>query len=358
MEATMKRSTAEKRTIFRALHDEGCFVLPNPWDVGSARYLQGLGFQALATTSSGFAWSRACSDSDVPRDTVLEYIREIVEATDLPVSADYENGYADDSDDVEENVKLAIDTGIAGLSIEDSTGDADNPLFDIGVAVERVRAARRAIDQTGGDTFLVARAENYLVGRPDLEDTVARLAAYADAGADCLYAPYITTREQIIAIVDAVAPKPVNVVVGSANGLTLEALAELGVRRVSVGGTLARAAWGGFMQAAQALARGSFDGFAHIASAEQLNAFFRISGDDPLVKQSAHIIGEVDFRQGEGPLRTIPRGIVQVETTPTDAVFTWQDDQTHAVAAMPVANFCQYIADGVIVVANKPPLPG
>jgi 2-methylisocitrate lyase-like PEP mutase family enzyme len=353
----MTRSTAEKRTMFRALHEQGCFVIPNPWDVGSARYLQGLGFSALATTSSGFAWSHGRSDTEVPRDMVLEHMREIVQATDLPVSADYENGYAADPDEVEENVRLAIETGVAGLSIEDATGDPGNPLYDIDVAVERIRAARRAIDRAGGDTFLVGRAENFLVGRPDLEDTVARLVAYAEAGADCLYAPYITTREQITVIVNAVAPKPVNVVVGSGHELTLEILAELGVRRVSVGGTLARTAWGGFMQAAQALARGSFDGFANAASSQQLNAFFRISGDDPLVRQPAHIIGEVDFRQGEGPLRTIPRGIVQVETTPTDAVFTWQDEQTHAVAAMPVANFCQYIADGVIVVANKPPLP-
>jgi 2-methylisocitrate lyase-like PEP mutase family enzyme len=356
-EAAMTRSTTEKRFMFRALHEQGCFVIPNPWDIGSARYLQGLGFRALATTSSGFAWSRARSDTEVLRDPVLEHIREIVESTDLPVSADFGNGYAMDPNGVESNVKMAIETGIAGLSIEDSTGDPNNPLFEIESAVDRIRAARSAIDQTGGDTLLVGRAENFLVGRPDLDDTIARLVAYAEAGADCLYAPYITTREQITAVVQAVAPKPVNVVIRFANDLPLETLIELGVRRVSVGGTLARTAWGGFMQAAQALAQGSFEGFTNAASGQQLDGFFRISGDDPLVRQPAHIIGEVNFRQGEGPLRTIPRGIVQVETTPTDAVFTWQDDQAHAIAAMPVANLCQYIADGVIVVANKPPLP-
>jgi 2-methylisocitrate lyase-like PEP mutase family enzyme len=353
----MTLSTAEKRNIFRALHDEGCFIIPNPWDVGSARYLQGLGFKALATTSVGFAWTRARSDNNVPRDAVLEHLREMVSSTDLPINADFENGFADDSDDVEANVAMAIETGIAGLSIEDSTQDPQNPLYDIDFAAERIRAARHAIDKTGGDTILVGRAENFLVGRPDLDDAIARLVAYAEAGADCLYAPNLGTIEEMAAVVKAVAPKPVNVMVRSAQNFTLGKLTEIGVRRVSVGGALARAAWGGFMQAAQSLARGSFEGFANIASGQQLNSFFRISGDDPLVKQSAHIIGEVDFRQGEGPLRTIPRGIVQVETTPTDAVFTWQDDQTHAVAAMPVANFCQYIADGAIVVANKPPLP-
>lgn len=357
VEATMTRSIIEKRNIFRALHREGCFVIPNPWDVGSARYLQGLGFKAIATTSVGFAWTRARSDNDVPRDAVLAHLREMVHATDLPVNADFENGFADDPDEVGDNVAMAIETGIAGLSIEDSTRDLQNPLYDIDVAAERIRAARHAIDIAGGDTILVGRAENFLVGRPDLNDVIARLVAYAEAGADCLYAPNLGTLEDMAAVVNAVGPKPVNVLIHSAHNFTLEKLAEIGVRRVSVGGALARAAWGGFMQAAQSLARGSFDGFENIASGQQINSFFRISGDDPLVKQSAHIIGEVDFRQGEGPLRTIPRGIVQVETTPTDAVFTWQDEETHAVAAMPVANFCQYIADGVIVVANKPPLP-
>jgi 2-methylisocitrate lyase-like PEP mutase family enzyme len=353
----MIRSTSEKRSLFRALHNEGCFVIPNPWDVGSTRYLQGLGFKALATTSSGFAWSHGRSDTETSREVVLEHLREIVQATDLPVSADFENGYASDPDGVAESVKMAIETGIAGISIEDASGDAANPLFDIDIAVERIRAARRAIDQTGGDTLLVGRAENFVVGHHDLDDTITRLVAYAEAGADCLYAPFVTRREQIAAIVSAVEPKPVNVVIGATNDLSLQELAELGVRRVSLGGSLARAAWGGFMQAAQELARGSLDGFANAASAQQLNAFFRISGDNPLTKQAAHIIGEVDFRQGEGPSSAIPRGIVQVDTTSTDAVFTWQDEQTHSVAAMPIANFCQYVADGVIVVANKPPLP-
>jgi 2-methylisocitrate lyase-like PEP mutase family enzyme len=353
----MPRSLAEKRAIFRALHEQGLFVLPNPWDIGSARYLQGLGFKAIVSTSVGFAWSLGHSDNEVTLEEVLKHLREIVHATDLPVNADFEGGFAIEPDDVEENVKLAVETGVAGLSIEDSTGDPDRPLFDIHFSVEGIRAARRVIDQTGGDTILVGRAENFLRGSLDINDAIARLIAYADAGADCLYAPNLSTYEQVKGIVNAVAPKPVNVMITSAGKFELEQLAESGVRRVSVGGALARSAWGGFMQAAQTLARGSFDGFENIASGQQLNSFFRISADDPLVKQSAHIIGEVDFRQGDGPLRTIPRGIVQVETTATDAVFTWQDDQTHAVAAMPVANFCQYIADGVIVVNNKPPLP-
>jgi 2-methylisocitrate lyase-like PEP mutase family enzyme len=271
----MTRTVAEKRAAFRALHTSGCFVLPNPWDVGSARYLQTLGFKALATTSSGFAWSVAHADNSLAREPILAHLREIVEATDLPVNADFENGFGDDPAGVAESVRLAIETGVAGLSIEDSTGDGRTALFPLELAVERLRAARRAIDENGGDTLLIGRAENFVAGLPDLDDTIARLKAYAAAGADCLYAPGIQTREQIEAVVAAVAPKPVNLLIGSTSTLTLQDVAALGVRRISVGGALARAAWGGFMQAAQGLAQGRFDGFDGAASGTKLNEIFK-----------------------------------------------------------------------------------
>jgi 2-methylisocitrate lyase-like PEP mutase family enzyme len=268
-------SVADKRRIFREMHAAGCFVIPNPWDPGSARYLQSLGFKALATTSSGFAWSRACPDNGITRDMALAHLRDIVAATDLPVNADFEGGFAADASGVAESVGLAVETGVAGLSIEDSTGDAERPLHEPGVAVERIRAARRAIDKAGGDTLLVGRAECFLVGRPDLAETIARLRAYAEAGADCLYAPGIRTREEIIAVVAAVAPKPVNLLIGSTSEFTLRDVAGLGVRRVSVGGALARSAWGGFMRAAKLIAdEGRFDGFASAASGADLNAMF------------------------------------------------------------------------------------
>jgi 2-methylisocitrate lyase-like PEP mutase family enzyme len=271
----MSRTVVEKRAAFKALHTSGCFVLPNPWDAGSARYLQSLGFQALATTSSGFAWSTGHADNTLPRDAILAHLRAIVEATDLPVNADFENGFGRDPAEVAQSVRLAVETGVAGLSIEDSTGNAAAPLFSIEAAVERISAARRAIDETGGETLLVGRAENFLAGSPDLDDTIARLKAYAAAGADCLYAPGIQTREQIEAVVAAVAPKPVNLLIGSTSALTVQDVAALGVRRISVGGALARAAWGGFMQAAQSLVQGRFDGFAGAASGAQLNALFQ-----------------------------------------------------------------------------------
>jgi 2-methylisocitrate lyase-like PEP mutase family enzyme len=270
----MSRTIAEKRAAFRALHASGCFVLPNPWDVGSARYLASLGFQAVATTSSGFAWSKGCADNHMTRDAVLAHLRSIVEATDLPVNADFENGFGETPDDVAESVELAVASGVAGLSIEDSTGDAGTPLFPIDIAVARVKAARRAIDESGGDTLLIGRAENFVVGVNDLDDTLARLKAYAAAGADCLYAPGIRTAEEIQAVVQAVAPKPVNVLIGANSTLTIGDLAALGVRRVSVGGALARAAWGAFMRAAQSLAQGRFDGFGEAASGAQLNGLF------------------------------------------------------------------------------------
>jgi 2-methylisocitrate lyase-like PEP mutase family enzyme len=280
----MTHSIAEKRAIFRTLHEQGCFILPNPWDAGSARYLQGLGFKALATTSSGFAWSLGRSDSTVSRDTILAHLRDMVAATDLPVNADFENGYAADVEGVSESVRLAVEIGVAGLSIEDSSGGPDNAIYSIEVAVDRLRAARRAIDAAGGDTLLVGRAENFFAGKPDLADTIARLKAYSEAGADCLYAPGISTREQIAAVVAAVAPKPFNLLVGSTSDLTLQEIAQLGVRRISVGGALARSAWGGFMRAAQSLAQGSFDGFADAAPGRELNAIFRNAGKGSLSK--------------------------------------------------------------------------
>lgn len=271
----MPLTVKEKRAAFRALHESGCFILPNPWDAGSARYLQTLGFKALATTSSGFAWSIGHADNTLSRESVLTHLREMAEATDLPVNADFESGFGSSPAEVAESVKLAVDTGVAGLSIEDSTGDAAAPLFPIDVAVERIKAARRAIDENGGDTLLVGRAENFFVGVSDISDAITRLKAYATAGADCLYAPGIKTREEITAVVAAIAPKPVNVLVGSTSEFTLQDLASLGVRRVSVGGALARAAWGGFMRAAQSLADGRFDGFAGAASGAELNDLFK-----------------------------------------------------------------------------------
>jgi 2-methylisocitrate lyase-like PEP mutase family enzyme len=271
----MTRTVNEKRAAFRAMHESGCFVLPNPWDIGGARYLQTLGFKALATTSSGRAWSTGRADNNLSREVVLAHLRELVEATDLPVNADFENGFGRDPEGVAESVGLAVETGVAGLSIEDSAGDGSAPLFPIDIAVERISAARRAIDESGGDTLLIGRAENFFAGVPDLDDAIARLKAYADAGADCLYAPGISTREQIEAVVAAVAPKPVNLLIGSNSAFTLDEVAALGVRRVSVGGALARAAWGGFMHAAEALAQGRFDGFAGAVPGAKLDALFR-----------------------------------------------------------------------------------
>ena len=269
------RDVSARRQAFRQLHQSGCFVIPNPWDVGSARYLQGLGFQALATTSSGAAWRHGRADGQLSLDETLVHLREIVTATALPVNADFEQGYAPDAAGVARNVRLAVATGVAGLSIEDSTGDASAPLRDIADAVERMQAARAAIDDSRGETLLVGRAENFIVGRPDLHDAIRRLQAYAEAGADCLYAPGIKTREQIAAVVSAVAPKPVNLLVGFATELTLRDIEALGVRRVSVGGAMARTAWGGFMRAAQAIASdGKFDGFADAANGGELNGLF------------------------------------------------------------------------------------
>jgi 2-methylisocitrate lyase-like PEP mutase family enzyme len=267
-------SIADKRLAFHQLHRSGCFLLPNPWDVGSARYLQSLGFKALASTSSGLAWSQGRPDNGLPLAQVLAHLRSMVDATDLPLNADFENGFGADAPSVANSVRLAVEAGVAGLSIEDSTGLASTPLFSLAEATERVRAARDAIDAAGGDTLLVARAECFLVGKTDLNEVIARLRAYADVGADCLYAPGVRTPEHIAALVQALAPKPVNVLVGSPSDFNLGKLAELGARRVSVGGALARAAWGGFMRAAQTLAEGRFDGFAGTPSHGDIDKLF------------------------------------------------------------------------------------
>lgn len=272
-------SVADKRREFHRLHHSGCFVIPNPWDVGSARYLQSLGFKALATTSAGFAWSQGYADGSVPREQMLAHLREIVDATDVPVNADFGSGFAHTPEQLEESVRLAVETGVAGLSVEDSTADPAQPLYDLASAVLRMRAARRAIDRSGGDTLLVGRAECFLVGQPDVEQTVARLKAYAQAGADCLYAPGVKARDHIEALVRAVAPKPFNLLLGYPSELTVADAAALGVRRISVGGALARSAWGGFMRAARLIAeQGSFTGFADAASGSELDGFFRAAG--------------------------------------------------------------------------------
>jgi 2-methylisocitrate lyase-like PEP mutase family enzyme len=267
---------ADKRRAFRKLHEAGCFVIPNPWDIGSARYLQHLGFKALATTSAGFAFTRGLPDGGVPRDLMLAHIREIVEATELPVNADFEAGYARDPEGVAESVRLGVETGVAGLSIEDATGERDHPLYDLDAAVERMRAARAAIDRGGSDVLLVGRAECFLVGKPDIAETVARLKAYSNAGADCLYAPGIRTREEVAAVVEAVAPKPVNVLRPAGTNFTVADFAALGVRRISVGGSLARVAWAGFIKAAREMASdGRFDALAGAAPNAELNDLFR-----------------------------------------------------------------------------------
>jgi 2-methylisocitrate lyase-like PEP mutase family enzyme len=272
----VRPSIADKRRTFHRLHETGCFAIPNPWDVGSARYLQGLGFKALATTSSGFAWSHGHRDGGMSRDRVLDHLTEMVEATDLPINADFENGFAPDAASLAESVRLAVETGVAGLSIEDSTGDPARPLFELETAVERIRAARKAIDKAGGDALLVGRAEGFLHGRPDIGAVVERLKAYANAGADCLYAPGIRTPEHIGAVVAGVAPKPVNLLMGWPGDLTMHQIAALGVRRVSVGGALARSAWGGFIRSAKLLMEdGKFDGFVNAASGKELDEFFR-----------------------------------------------------------------------------------
>ncbi|HRF10031.1 MAG TPA: isocitrate lyase/phosphoenolpyruvate mutase family protein [Xanthobacteraceae bacterium] len=268
-------TVAEKRRAFRALHARGCFVMPNPWDVASARWLQGMGFKALASTSAGFAWSRCLPDNAVTREMALDHLRELVANTDVPINADFEGGFAHEPAGVAESVALACDTGVAGLSIEDSKRDKDNPVYSLEEGAARIAAARAAIDKKGGDVLLVGRAENFFVGRSDLEDTIERLKAYSAAGADCLYAPGINKPEQIKAVVQAVAPKPVNLLIGTPMGLTVKDVEALGVRRISIGGSLARAAWGGFIRAAKMIAdEGRFDAFSEAAPGIEINKFF------------------------------------------------------------------------------------
>ena len=265
---------ADKRRTFRTLHQSGCFVIPNPWDVGSARYLQHLGFKALASTSAGFAFAQGYPDGAVPRDVMLAHLHELAHASDLPLNADFEAGYADDLAGVAESVRLAVEAGVSGLSIEDGV---DRKLYTVDDAVARVRAARAAIDKAGGDVLLIGRAECFLFGHPDLDETIARLKAYANAGADCLYASNIKSREQIAAMMNAVAPKPVSLLMSSgAQPLTVADIAALGVRRISVGGALARVAWLPVMRVAKQIAEeGRFDGLSNSTPNAELNALFR-----------------------------------------------------------------------------------
>jgi 2-methylisocitrate lyase-like PEP mutase family enzyme len=265
---------------FRALHASGCFVVPNPWDIGSARLLVSLGFAALATTSSGFAWSTGRRDNHITLDDALAHVRAVASSVDVPVNADFEGGFAIDPAGVAANVGRAVDTGIAGLSIEDSSGDPAAPLFDADLAVARVAAARRAIDRSGTGVLLTARSEGFIAGRPDLDETLRRLHAYAGAGADCLYAPGLRTPDQITAVVQAVAPRPVNVLVG-APFTTVADLAALGVRRISVGGALARTAWAAFLAAAREIATsGTFTAFAAAVPFADINGLFPARPDD------------------------------------------------------------------------------
>jgi methylisocitrate lyase len=266
--------TTDRCRVFSQLHQSGCFVIPNPWDLGSARLLAQLGFPALATTSSGLAWSLGRPDNQVPLEQVLAHLRSIAASVDVPVNADFEGGFAIEPAAVGANVSAATATGIAGLSIEDFTGNESDPLFDFTLAVERIRAARQAIDDSRTGILLTGRSEGFIVGRPDLAETIRRLTAYAEAGADCLYAPGIRSKADIAAVVKAVAPKPVNVLVGG-DFTTVEKLAELGVRRISVGGALARAAWTGFLQAAKEIAaHGTFTGLARAVPFAEINRAF------------------------------------------------------------------------------------
>jgi len=271
----MPVTTADKRANFKKMHESGCFIIPNPFDAGSARALQHLGFKALASTSAGFAWTIAKADNRVTVDEVCDHLTALCAAVDLPVNADYEGGFAVEPDKVGVNVARGVKTGIAGLSIEDSTGDAANPLFESKLAVERIKAARKAIDADHSGVVLTGRCEGFLWGVTDLGLVIDRLKAYSDAGADCLYAPGIKTREQIAAVVKAVHPKPVNLLIG-ASGLSLKEAADLGVRRISVGGSLARSAWGGFMKAAREMAeQGTFTELANGYSGGELNKMFK-----------------------------------------------------------------------------------
>jgi methylisocitrate lyase len=271
----MAMTTAEKRAAFRKMHESGCFVIPNPWDVGSALALQHLGFKALASTSAGFAWSIGKADNRVTLDDVCEHLAALCGAVDLPVNADFEGGFAHKPEKVAANVARGVKTGVAGLSIEDSTGDAAMPLYERAFAIERIKAARAAIDADNSEVLLVGRCEGFLVGQTDLSVVIDRLQAYAEAGADCLYAPGIRSKEQISAVVKAVHPKPVNLLLGWP-GLSVEEAADLGVRRISVGGSMARTAWAGFMRAAREIAeQGTFTELGTGYSGAELNKMFK-----------------------------------------------------------------------------------
>lgn len=270
-------ASSDRTRVFRALHESGCFVIPNPWDVGGARVLAQLGFRALATTSSGFAWSVGRQDNHVTLDQALTYMRSVAESVPVPVSADFEGGFAVEPAGVAANVTRASATGIAGLSIEDSTKTPGEPLFEFALAVERIRAARRAIDESGTGILLTGRSEGFIAGRPDLKETIRRLTAYAEAGADCLFAPGLRSMSDIAAVVQAVAPKPVNVLV-STDFTTVAELAGIGVRRISVGGALARTAWAGFLKAAREIAaNGTFTALASAAPGAEVNGLFAAS---------------------------------------------------------------------------------
>jgi 2-methylisocitrate lyase-like PEP mutase family enzyme/ribosomal protein S18 acetylase RimI-like enzyme len=268
---------AARRAAYAKLHEKGCFVQPNPWDAGTARWLRGQGFPALATTSAGFAWTKGRADQDVPLDMMLGYIAEMVEATpDLPVNADFENGYADDEATLARNIKLCVATGVAGLSIEDSTGNAKSPLYDFDTALRRFRAARKAVDETGSGVLLTARAEAYLHGHPDpLPEVCKRIAAFAEAGADVLFAPGPKTEKEMREVVAAAGGKPVNIIVFADIGLSFDQIAATGARRISIGSALAKAAWTGFIAAAEQLKAGSFKGFASNVASPLLNGFFQ-----------------------------------------------------------------------------------
>jgi 2-methylisocitrate lyase-like PEP mutase family enzyme len=266
----MPKTVQQKRAAFADLHREGCFVIPNPWDVGSALALQTMGFKALASTSSGMAWAMGRPDGGVARSTVLAHLHALAAATDIPVNADFEGGFADDPEGVADSVTLCVETGVAGLSIEDATGEADEPLYDFSQAVERVAAARHAIGASG--VLLTARSEGFIRGRPDMDETLRRLTAFADAGADCLYAPGLRTEREISTVIRAMAPRPVNIL---APGLPVSILEELGARRISVGGALARCAWAGFLAAAHEIAeKGTFTAFDRAAKGGELNGLF------------------------------------------------------------------------------------
>ena len=279
--ASSRPSTADKRRTFYELHKSGCFVIPNPWNVGSALYLQGLGFKALATTSSGHAHSQGRADGDQSIDEVLAHYRELADATDIPLNADFENGYAHDPDEVAANVTRCVATGVSGLSIEDFHGDdsRSEPLYDFDLALKRVKAARAAIDKAGRDVVFTARTEGFIKNRPDIDETIRRLKAFTDAGADCLYSPGIKTREHIEATVKAVGGKAINFLNSGPFGFTVKDIAGMGVRRISVGGTLARVAMSAFIKSATEIAKdGKFDSFAGTVTNAELNKFFAREG--------------------------------------------------------------------------------